>query len=469
MNDMNRTSAETATGRGAAGTGGGAAAGGFGVFAQLTRALRHADSIEALRFSIVNETRRLVNYRQASLLLDRGDGVWRVEALSGIPVVERQAPMVRWLEQVAATVRAGPAAPGQIRPLDPSGQGALGALLAEGRGAFGVVYPLWCPLVAPGGQPLGVLWLDRPEPWREPEALLAGELVDAQAHALLALSGGHRRPSWRRPAVWLALAAVVLALLALPARRAALAPVEIVPRDPEVVAAPIDGVVRTFQVRPNQTVAAGDPLFVLDDTDRRAKADVAEKALEIARGEYRQASQGALGGRRDAPKLASLEAQIALKEVELENARQQLDRTQARAGTPGIAIMPDPQEWIGRPVTTGERVMVIADPAKTEARAWLGVRDVLPLEPGAPVRLFLDADPLSPVDGRVVRAGHDAEEVPGGALAYRVTVALDPAAAGRAALRIGLKGTARIEGDRVPLFLYLFRRPISALRQAIGY
>ena len=35
--------------------------------------------------------------------------------------------------------------------------------------------------------------------------------------------------------------------------------------------------------------------------------------------------------------------------------------------------------------------------------------------------------------------------------------------------RIGLRGTARIEGDEVPLFLYLFRRPIAVLRQAVGF
>jgi hypothetical protein len=33
---------------------------------------------------------------------------------------------------------------------------------------------------------------------------------------------------------------------------------------------------------------------------------------------------------------------------------------------------------------------------------------------------------------------------------------------------MGLKGTAKIYGDKVPLFYYLMRRPISALRQTFG-
>lgn len=445
------------------------AVGGFGVYAQLTRALRHAASADALQFSIVNETRRLVVYRQAALLLDRGDGRLRVAAVSGVPVVERQAPLVRWLERAAATVALGGTGDSRPRALDDAADSPYAPLLHEGLEAFGAVRVLWCPLVAPDGRRLGVLWLDRPDPWREAELLLLGELADAQAHALHALAGGRRtaRRPWRRGAIRLVLAAVLVGVLLVPVRRAALAPADITAREPEVVAAPIDGVVRAFHVHAGQTVAAGDPLFSLDDTDRRARVEVAEKAVEIARAEYRQASQGALGGRRDAPRLAALEAQVALREVELDNARQQLSRTRAQAGRSGIAILPDPQDWIGRPVATGERVMLVANPVETEARAWLPVHDAMPLEVGAPVRLFLDVDPLTPIDGRLVHANHEAEEVPGQGMAYRVTVALDPAP-GQPPPRIGLKGTARITGDRVPLVFYLFRRPLAALRQSVG-
>lgn len=445
-----------------------AGGGGFGLFAQLTRALRHAESVAALRFSIVNETRRLVPYRQAALLEETVAGRPRVTALSGIPVVERQAPLVRWLERLAAGVlRADPAA-GLVHPLQPAASGEIGSGLAEGQESFGTGHALWCPLVAPGGRRLGMLWLDRAEPWRDAEALLLQELADSQSHALMALTGGRRpRRRWRGPLLWLALAGLAVAVLAIPVRRAALAPAEIVAQDLEVVAAPADGVIRSFQVAPNAPVSAGDLLFSLDDTDRRARMEVAEKALDIARVEHRQASQGALGGRRNGPNLAALKAQIDLKEVELEAARHELDRTNARAGRSGIVLLQDPQDWLGRPVSTGERVMLIAEPSAVRARAWLPVRDVLPLAPGAAVRLFLDLDPLTPLDGSLLRAGHEAEERPDGTLAYRLTIALD-LAGGTPPPRIGLQGTARVAGDPVPLFLYLFHRPIAALRQATG-
>ena len=36
-------------------------------------------------------------------------------------------------------------------------------------------------------------------------------------------------------------------------------------------------------------------------------------------------------------------------------------------------------------------------------------------------------------------------------------------------VRIGWHGTAKIYGEDVPLFFYLFRRPLSAIRQFVGF
>lgn len=439
----------------------------------LLREARAAESPQTLAFFIVNAARRLLPYDHALLLRPGRGAGWRVVVASGTSQTDRGAPLIQWLERTAAAPAFAPRMRtlGGMEPTD------------DERGRVGLRHPLWAPLIAPDGELVGALWLDRPEPWREAEAAMLEELTAGCAHALRALEGG--RAKRRRPGRFAVVAAVVVvAALFVPVRRAALAPVEITAKDAVVVAAPIDGVIRGFDVGPNQRVEVGDVLFTLDDTDRRARLDVAAKALDVARVEHRQASQGALGGKREASKLAALEAQISLKEIELDNARRQLERTNVRAVRAGVALLPDVQDYLGRPVAAGERVMLLADPDEIEARAWLAVHDVLPVDDGAAVRVFLDADPLNPLNGRVVRIHHEAEETPAG-MAYRVTIAPDavfPAgtreeeareeeatgARPAAAPRIGARGTARIDGDRASLFLYLFRRPVAALRQALG-
>ena len=82
------------------------------------------------------------------------------------------------------------------------------------------------------------------------------------------------------------------------------------------------------------------------------------------------------------------------------------------------------------------------------------------------MRLFLDTDPLNPLPAHVAHAAYEPVNTPQGGPAYRVTAAL---ADGTALPRIGLRGTAKIYGQEVTLFYFLFRRPVTALRQWVGW
>jgi hypothetical protein len=65
----------------------------------------------------------------------------------------------------------------------------------------------------------------------------------------------------------------------------------------------------------------------------------------------------------------------------------------------------------------------------------------------------------------VVSASYEARMVEGDVLAYRIYAAIDSTPRD---LRLGIRGTAQISGERVFLAYYLFRKPIAVLRQRIG-
>ena len=89
------------------------------------------------------------------------------------------------------------------------------------------------------------------------------------------------------------------------------------------------------------------------------------------------------------------------------------------------------------------------------------------LKDRALVRVFLDTDPLNPVRARLVRADKRATVRENQTLAFRlVAEAEDPLVSSR--LLLGARGTAQVYSDNVPLGFYLFRLPISAVRQWIG-
>jgi hypothetical protein len=82
------------------------------------------------------------------------------------------------------------------------------------------------------------------------------------------------------------------------------------------------------------------------------------------------------------------------------------------------------------------------------------------------VDLYLGASPLSSIEAKVRYFAHESQARPDGAFAYRLRASL-PAGSGGA--RVGLKVTAKIQGDRVPLAYWMLRRPLAAVRQAIGW
>jgi multidrug efflux pump subunit AcrA (membrane-fusion protein) len=274
-------------------------------------------------------------------------------------------------------------------------------------------------------------------------------------------NGGPQGRRWRRR---LGVGLVVLAVLCLPVRLTVLAPGELVPANPATIRAPLDGVIADFAVRPNQSVAAGEPLFSFDQAPIDSRLTVAREALSTAEAEYRQAAQMVLNDPRAKTQLATLLGKIAEKKAQSGFLEGQAQRSRVLAPQAGIVLFDDPAEWIGRPVQTGERIMQVASASDVEIEAWVPIGDAIPLDDKAPLHLYLASSPLSPVTGTLRYMSHRATARPDGTYAYRARARLD----GPVAQRIGLKGTAKLTGDRVPLIYWMLRRPLASIRQFLA-
>jgi len=436
--------------------------------AQLGRRARHAATVEELGFLMVNETHVLLAYRQAVLWRRDAPGIGRVQAVSGAPVVERNAPFMLWLEKaMAALDRAGK----EMAP-QPVSAADLPAELAEDWADWFPARALLVPLVGRDGAVRGRLLFAREQPWQEGEGRLAAEIADAYGHALGALDTGHRhlvrwRLLWRRDRrLPLVLAVLLFAVMWIPVRQTALAPAEIVPLDPTVVRAPLDGVVERIVVQPNQEVTVGELLLTLDPTAVRNRLDVARKAREVAEAEYRQAAQQAVFDDKSRQQLTILKGKAEQRQADVAYAESLLARIQVKAEKAGIAVFDDANDWAGRPVRIGERILTIADPARAEIEIRLPVSDAINLDPGAEVALFLNVAPEQRIDAVLRYASYEAVVAPDGALSYRLKATLS--GTGQPP-RIGLKGTAKIYGEPVTLFYYIMRRPLAGLRQITGF
>lgn len=429
---------------------------------RVERDARRAATPAELHDLVGNETRPLVGARQVFVLAhDPVSGAMRVAAVSSLTAVDREAPFVQWIEALVARRLAGATQPATLDCGDEPAEAS------DHAAHYPFPHLLALPLADRAGAPLGLLLLAREAAWDEDSRRVAERLAECYAHAW----SGFRRPSpaWstlKRPGTIGMAALGVLALLALtPTRITALAPFSIVPDRPFVVAASGDGTIETVAVEPNSLVAAGQVLYTTVSTPLRDNLVVAERAMAVADAKWKQFQQSAFVDPQAKRELAAAQAEVELRRAERDYARDLVERTVTRAPRAGLVIFDDANDLVGRPVVTGQRLMAIADRTRVLARVEVPVDDAIVLDDGARVRLFLDSAPTRAVEAALAHASHEAQPTPGNGLAYRADARL---AADETVPRLGLRGTAEVYGPRSSLLLYLFRRPLSYVRQHYG-
>ncbi|MEN9709334.1 MAG: hypothetical protein RIQ68_1742 [Pseudomonadota bacterium] len=423
-------------------------------------AAREAGDLTELSHVMANETRKLIRCGQAHVFrLQNGKLI--LLATSSLSSVERTSPLVQDLEALVA--------PKLSKLREPAGVTLADLRGAETQRLADMAYLdfLLCPLLSRSGVLVGALLLARNEMWAEREVKLVQRLCGAYTHAWVALVGEKR--------VWIKnervrkyllpgslVAGFLIALFPVPLT--ALAPCEIVPLDPETVTAPLDGIIQTIAVEPNQWVQAGQGLLNFVDTTIRGRLEVAERAVEVAAAKERRLQQAAFDDRNARRDLSIAAAELKLAVAERDAAADQLARTRVTTSRAGLAIFASRKDWEGRPVSTGERIMQIAAPECVQLRIDMPVKDAPVVRDQARVRVYLDSDPLNPLNGILERATYHATPMAGGGLAFVLYAKLPDGEAPR----IGYRGTAQVFGDDVALIYYLLRRPLTAVRQMVG-
>ncbi len=434
---------------------------------QLGRRARTAEADE-LPFVLVNETRQALPYRQA-VLWTFGRGGPTLAALSGLAVPDPSAPYAQWLTKFAGWRRTRPDALKFHRlDLDELEAGTANApkWLADWR-EWLPPHCLWAPLPDLRGGCGAVLALFREERFSDAEASLFSHLAESygQSFALSLVKrrrGGRRRRHRLLPWI-LALAAAVAAGF-IPAPQTVLAPAEVSARRPALVRSGLDGVISRFLVEPNQRVEKGDPLVRLEDAQLRTRLAVAKKAEEMAAVEYRQLLQAGLSDPRTKQRLPLAQGRMEQLAAETAYVEGLVERVVIASPMRGVVLCDNPDEWLGRPVSLGQRIMLVADPDDLELEIRLPAGESIRAEVGDQALFYPNVSPVAPMAATLTFVGYRAGETPGLGMAYTLRASID--AEGKPLL--GLRGMAKLYGEKRPLGLILLRTPIQAVRQWLG-
>lgn len=430
---------------------------------------RSANTLAELGFSIANDSYDLLEFRQA-LVFDGDKAASRLLTVSGLAHPTEDSPYLIWLRRTWPWLQEQLSRqPGWYQPM--VNDASIAPDILSGWQEWWPTGVFALPLAKRTGETLGWVCFLLEQPPTEQQAKNILQVCETWSYCWEMLQRTSQK-SWldRLRSVgsgkrWLAVLAIA-ALMLLPIHQTALAPAEVIALDATTVASPLDGVVKTIHVRPNQPVEAGQMLFSLDDTTLRNRLEVAQQSVAVADAELLATTNKSFDNLQSRSDLAMLNGRAYEKRAELAAVQAQLNRIDVVAGHDGIAIFGDPDDWLGRPVSTGERIMLLANPKKPGILIHLPVADAVSLEIGDPVKLFLTVLPLSPLDATITETSFQAVLSPNGVAGYRLRAAFTNTSE---QARIGLRGTAKIYGDRVALGYYLLRRPLARVREWSGW
>ena len=393
-------------------------------------ALGAKDSL-SLKHIAVNRPRSLVKTGHIIWVTRRGTDI-KLEAISSQASLDKTTPFAQWMTaQLKSRLK--------LSGLDSAAQWQL----QTQRGGDVFDYPFTSAYYAPfAPDPTsGGLLFTRGTVFKDEEMPLIKRMAQIFGVASMAMGRKKRaRMSVKKSSVFLGICAGLALIALIPVPMTTLAPAEIVADSPYMITAPMDGVIESILIPPNAVVAQGAPLarFVASFIDDAAKREIA-----IAR------------------------AEASLAAARQDYAQDRLSETTLSTPHKGLAIYSDPADWAGRPVTTGETIIQIADPARVLLRIDAPLSSGETLRSGARLKVFLDSDPLNPIEATLTTASYYAQSTSQDNMAYEAFGRLE-VSADRSLPRIGTRGVAKLYGETAPLGYWLLRRPLTIARQFLG-
>jgi biotin carboxyl carrier protein len=422
-----------------------------------------AKTAKSLIFLILNDTVPIIRYNRAVLWkMGEGKEVPELLGVSGQVTINKNSDLVKhWLSLVQ-------------KISDPKVSQILSAdfiNLSQSPGAESqkmATSVLWLPIFANDKLALG-LWLERwgGIPWRDDEIEILNFLMQIYGASWEKYSSkiSLKPYLFNKPFLYtFFLLACVALFVRIPLR--VVAPAEIVPKDPIVVTAPLEGIIEEVVVAPGEQVSKGTLLFSYDKRVPLQELKVAQKKVEISQAELDRSKSLAPQDKKAITELAIIALKLQKEKIDLGLAEYHASLLDVKSPAAGVVVLDNPEEWRGKPVHVGEKVLMISDPTKTKIRIWVPEDDNVILDPQKPIKVFLNINPEISRQAFIKYIANytviNEKQVP--SFIAEAEWAEEPKD-----IKLGLKGTAILYGNDVSIFYWIIRKPWAYLRRLLGF
>lgn len=427
------------------------------------RKLREAQSVVELRYIVTNELRSIIPYLNAFFGSWTKPSKFRIEAISDIAVVEKtsaatslmQKIMRQKLQDLKQEIHSFEIDPDSLKP-------------AKDEKPLPNKF-VWAPCVSALKGNQAALLLVKNSEWSEQEIEYLNHLSSAIGHAMGALQKDHPFEKLikflKNTFVRIILTAALIGTMFIPISLSTIGSVEVIPQNPYHINSPLEEVIEEVLVENNDVIKFQQPIVSFEKTQLQNSYDLALLELAVIETELLQAQQSSFQSKQDKALLAQLQKKIQIAQKKVNYQKLLLDESNILSPTSGVAVIKDKSLILGKPFKVGETIMIVADPDQILVEIMIPVQDSITIKKDANINVFLDSDPLNVLQAKVTKFSYEPELTPASILAYKVTGQLTENGNNP---RIGLRGSAKIFGEKVHLYFYLFRKPIIFIRQSLG-
>lgn len=429
---------------------------------QLSLSACRSSTKQALIFQILNDTIQLAQYDRATLW-DIRDNKVKLLGISGQANVNQVTGIAEKWYSLVEDLKS----PDTPQTLSKDSFTKLEKLWLELQTSPSAPNVQWFPIFSKKKIVMG-LWLERWNnlPWQEEEINILNFLMQGYGvawekfipkYALKHL--GNRQYLFLLIGLFCA-----LFLIHIPLR--IVAPCEVVPKEPVMITAPLEGIISTMLVKPGQFVQKDENLFLYDKRVPMQELKVAQKQVQIIQAELHRAITLSFRERNSVSELSTLRVRLEKEKIRLNLAEYQVQKLEVKAPQNGVAMLDNPERWRGKPVRIGERVLMLTDPEKTKLRIWIPESDNVILNEEKPLKIFLNVTPEHSKKAKLVYIA-DYVSINDKGVPSFISEAnwINPSKE----IKMGLKGTAILYGEEVSLFYWIVRRPWATFRNTLGF
>lgn len=328
-------------------------------------------------------------------------------------------------------------------------------------------YFLWCPFSEKQQDATGGLIFFREEPFTEAQIKMLHWLLSSYQYTwniLIKPKAIDRWQVFRKKPYFTGLMIAVACVLLFPVHLSVIGTGTVVAKDPALINAPMQGIIRSFAVDPGAFVKKGQLLVTLDNTDLLAAAKVNQRDYSLTEVKLRTAINESFNDRNKRTEVPVLQAQLAIDKAHLDYTNDLLKKTEIRSPIDGVVIFDSTEDWIGQPVQTGERILSVANIRDLKLKIELPVAERIPLKIGDSGDFFISGQ-LHAIPLKITALGYNAKLTPNKVLSYEMEANFTNP---EDLTQIGSQGTVKLYGNRVPLIYYLVRRPLQSIRHILG-